>query len=127
MRLIKTIFTIFFALVWLVNGLYCKVLNGVPRHRQIVVRILGKPHAATLTTPIGLAEIGMAVWILSGIRPKWCAWYQIAIVLIMNLIEFILAPDLLLFGRTNLLVALFFVAVVYLVERIPVKPYLSSP
>lgn len=70
MRLIKTIFTIFFALVWLVNGLYCKVLNGVPRHRQIVVRILGKPHAATLTTPIGLAEIGMAVWILSGIRPK---------------------------------------------------------
>lgn len=126
MRLTKTIFTVLFALVWLVNGLYCKVLDAVPRHRQIVARILGEPQAAMLTTLIGLAEIGMAVWILSGIRPRWCAWCQIVIVLIMNLIEFMLVPDLLLFGRANLLVASFFVVVVYLAERIPVKPYLPS-
>jgi uncharacterized membrane protein YphA (DoxX/SURF4 family) len=126
MRLTKTLFVVLFALVWFVNGLYCKVLNGVPRHRQIVARILGESHAATLTILIGLAEIGMAAWILSGIKPRWCAYCQIVIVLTMNLIEFMLAPDLLLFGRTNLLVASFFVVVVYLAERIPVKSYFPS-
>ena len=30
------------AAVWLANGLFCKVLNLVPRHQQIVARILGK-------------------------------------------------------------------------------------
>ncbi len=30
------------ASVWLVNGLFCKVLNWVPRHQFIVARILGK-------------------------------------------------------------------------------------
>lgn len=119
MRPTKRILTLGIALVWLVNGLYCKVLNGVPRHRQIVARILGEPYAATLTTFIGLAEIGMAIWVISRINPRWCAYSQIAIVLIMNLIEFTLAPDLLLFGRINLLVACFFVAVVYLVDRLP--------
>ncbi|MBO0939456.1 DoxX-like family protein [Fibrella sp. HMF5335] len=126
MRLTKTIFTVLFTLVWLINGLYCKVLNGVPRHRQIVARILGAPHVASLTTLIGLAEIGMAVWIISGIKPRWCDWCQIGVVLLMNLIEFTLTPDLLLFGRINLLVALVFVTVVYLADRIPAKTYLPS-
>jgi hypothetical protein len=34
------------ALVWLANGLLCKVLGLVPRHEAIVARILG-PHAAS--------------------------------------------------------------------------------
>lgn len=33
--------TYFIALVWLVNGLFCKVLNLVPRHQEIIGEILG--------------------------------------------------------------------------------------
>lgn len=103
----------FFATVWLVNGLLCKVLDLVPRHGQIVGRILGENHASLLTVCIGLAEIGMAIWIVSGIKARWNALTQIGIVLTMNLLEFFLVPDLLLWGKFNLIFASLFVCLVY--------------
>ena len=105
--------TYFIALVWLANGLICKVLDLVPRHREIVARILGDTYAAPLTVAIGVGECLMVVWVLSGMHRRLCAWTQIALVLIMNLIEFTLVPDLLLFGRFNLLVAVGFAALLY--------------
>ena len=104
------------ALVWLVNGVYCKLMNGVPRHEQIVARILGDAYSEPLTKLIGVLEVLMAVWVLSRLWPRWAALAQIVTVLTMNLMEFTLAPDLLLFGRLNLLFALFFAAFVYFVE-----------
>ncbi len=104
------------AFVWLVNGLYCKVLNGVPRHELIVARILGSEHAHLLTKAIGFSEIGMAVWILSRIQSRLSAVVQILLVLTMNTIEFVLAPDLLLFGQSNAVFALLFAGVVYFNE-----------
>ncbi|MEC5142449.1 DoxX-like family protein [Chitinophaga sp. 212800010-3] len=103
----------FIALVWLINGLYCKLLNGVPRHELIVARILGPESAPLLTRIIGFLEILMAVWIISGIRSRWCAVLQILLVAVMNVIEFIWAPDLLLFGRINIIVAAAFISLIY--------------
>jgi len=37
-----TIVTYLIAAVWLVNGLFCKVLHLTPRHERIVARILGE-------------------------------------------------------------------------------------
>ena len=102
-----------FAAVWLVNGLYCKLLDGVPRHRLIVARILGAEHAGLLTKAIGVGECLMALWILIGIWPRLSAAAQIVLVVVMNAIEFVLAPDLLLFGRLNAVVALIYVCIVY--------------
>ena len=51
----------FIAAVWLINGLFCKVLNLVPRHEAIVSRILHTNNARLLTILIGLAEIGMVL------------------------------------------------------------------
>lgn len=102
----------FFASVWMVNGLICKVLDVVPRHREIVGRILGEDHAMALTRMIGIGEIGMAVWILSGIRSRWSAWAQISAVMGMNVIEYFAVPDMLLFGRFNIVVALAYSALV---------------
>ena len=101
------------ATVWIANGLFCKVLNLVPRHEQIVARILGDDFSRPLTILIGLSEIGMAVWILSGIKTKLNVFAQIAIVVIMNTMEFILVPDLLLWGKLNSFFALCFVITVY--------------
>jgi hypothetical protein len=102
-----------FAAVWLVNGLYCKVLDGVPRHRLIVGRILGAEHAGLLTKAIGVGECLMGVWILIGVWPRLSAAAQIVLVVVMNAIEFVLAPDLLLFGRMNAVVALVYIGIVY--------------
>ena len=45
--------TYLMALVWLINGLLCKVLMLVPRHAAIVARILGPAHASVLIRLIG--------------------------------------------------------------------------
>jgi hypothetical protein len=103
----------FIAAVWIINGLFCKVLNLVPRHQEIVARILGNDHARLITITIGLAEIAMAVWILSGIRRRLNAIAQIIIIAIMNTLEFILVPDLLLWGRFNALFAFLFILLIF--------------
>ena len=113
---IYKILTYCIASVWIANGLFCKVLNLVPRHKQIVARILGDDHSRLLTILIGLSELFMAIWILSSYKAKLNAIVQILIVATMNTLEFILVPDLLLWGKLNLLFAFLFVLVVYFNE-----------
>lgn len=108
--------TYLIASVWLINGLFCKVLNLVPRHQEIVARILGDEHSRLLTVIIGLAEIAMAIWIISRKWSRVNAVMQILIILTMNTIEFILAPDLLLWGKFNALFAFLFVILIGLNE-----------
>jgi uncharacterized membrane protein YphA (DoxX/SURF4 family) len=108
--------TVITALIWFINGLFCKILNLVPRHELIVAKILGAEYAPVLTTTIGVAEILMVIWIVSGIKSRYCAAFQIIIVAIMNIIEFTLVPDLLLFGRLNIIFAFFFIVMIYINE-----------
>jgi uncharacterized membrane protein YphA (DoxX/SURF4 family) len=106
-------FKILIALVWIANGLFCKLLNLVPRHQQIVGRILGEEHAALFTKLIGTSEVLMAVWILSNIKPRFNAIAQMVIIATMNTIEFIMAPDLLLWGHMNAVYASLFIIFIY--------------
>ncbi len=112
------------ATVWLVSGLLAKVLGLVPRHQEIVARILGPDHAGVLTRLIGLGEIGVAAWILSRLAPRWCAAVQIGLVLVMNALEAVLAPDLLLWGRWNAGFAVLFAGLVYYSEFV-LRPRLA--
>ena len=109
---------IFIALVWLIMGLGCKVMGWEPRHEEIVARILGDEFAPTLIILIGLSEVGMAVWIISGLYAKLCAWTQMILVAVMNVMEITLTRDLLLFGWMNGLVAAAFIALIYFTERL---------
>lgn len=104
------------AAVWIANGLFCKVFNLVPRHEQIVAAILGEKHSGLLTRTIGFAEIAMAIWILSGIRSKWSAVVQMAVIATMNVLEYIVAPELLLWGKMNSVFALIFIIFIYVNE-----------
>lgn len=110
----------FIALVWLVNGLFCKVLNLVPRHQEIVSKILqiDKPTATVLTILIGLSEIIMAIWIISRIMHRFNAMAQIAIIATMNILEFIFVPELLVWGKLNSFFALLFILLIYFNEFI---------
>jgi hypothetical protein len=112
------------AAVWLVNGLFCKVLGLVPRHQEIVATILGSGHAAILTRLIGLSEIVMAVWIASGYRARLNVITQVMVIATMNLLEFVLAPDLLLWGRFNLMFAFLFILLILYNEYF-LKPALT--
>jgi len=115
-KAIHNLLTYCIAAIWLINGLFCKVLNLVPRHQQIVARIVSIEYARFLTLAIGIAEMVMAIWFLSKISSKLNTWVQIIIVAIMNILEFFFVPDLLLWGKFNALFALVFIAVVYINE-----------
>ena len=112
-KTIQLIFKYLIAFVWIANGLFCKVLNLVPRHEQIVARILGNEYSRPLTILIGIFEIAMAIWFLSGIKSRLNTYAQIGIVATMNILEFFLVPDLLLWGKFNSLFAFLFILVVY--------------
>jgi uncharacterized membrane protein YphA (DoxX/SURF4 family) len=108
----KTI-TYCLATIWIANGLFCKILNLVPRHEQIVARILGNDFSRPLTMAIGFSEILMAVWILSGFKKRTNAVVQIIIIATMNSLEFIIAPDLLLWGKLNAFFAFLLILTIY--------------
>ncbi len=108
------------AAVWMINGLFCKVLNLEPRHQEIVARILGSEFSY-LTFSIGLAETGTAIWIMSGVKKRLAAIIQIAVVATMNILEFFIAPDLLLWGKWNAFFALGFIVLIFYNEFRPSK------
>ncbi|WP_313367028.1 DoxX-like family protein [Sphingobacterium mizutaii] len=112
-RVLNRLLILFFSLIWLVNGLFCKILDLVPRHQQIVAEILGETYAKSLTIAIGVGEMLMAIWIISRKFAQLSAITQILLIVTMNILEFILAPHLLLWGRLNIVFALCMAALVY--------------
>ena len=79
----------FVAIVWLVQGLYSKLLGGVPRHLAIVQSIPGLAgmRGQVVLMLVGVAEVLLAGWIVSGVRPLLCAAMQTAALLGMNAVE----------------------------------------
>lgn len=115
-QLTHKILTYIIGMVWFVNGLLFKVINLIPRHEQIVARILGAEYSRTLTFLIGVSEIIIAIWVVSGFKSRINAITQISIIATMNFMEFYIAPDLLLWGKLNSLFAFLFILVIYFNE-----------
>ncbi|RYF87499.1 MAG: hypothetical protein EOO03_10585, partial [Chitinophagaceae bacterium] len=106
----------FIAAVWLINGLLCKMLNLVPRHQEIAGQILGNEFARPFTLLIGFSEVVMAVWILSHWRSRLSTITQMIVIAAMNILEFVLVPDLLLWGKGNSIFAFLFIILIYFNE-----------
>ncbi|RYD37311.1 MAG: hypothetical protein EOP87_03795 [Verrucomicrobiaceae bacterium] len=82
--------------IWIFHGLYSKLLGGIPRHEAIVGRILGERFAHPGTMVIGVLEICLGVWAFTGWRKVYCAAVQTAAIFAMNILEILIARDLLL-------------------------------
>ena len=82
--------------VWIFHGLFSKVLNGVPRHRLIVERILGEDIGGVAVVVIGVMEILLGFWVLSGRWRRINATVQTLGLITMNALEIFLARDLLI-------------------------------
>jgi hypothetical protein len=115
-RSIHQILNYFIATIWLINGLFCKVLNFVPRHQEIVESLLDLSNGRVVTILIGISEIIMAFWILSGHMKRVSALFQIIVISTMNTLEFMLVPHLLLWGKLNSVFALLLIILIYFNE-----------
>lgn len=74
------------AAVWLYEGLWCKVL-GRERHQiQVVEAVpkLGRLLGRHFLFSLGLLEMALAAWVLSGVSPGLCAIAQTVILVTLN-------------------------------------------
>lgn len=72
--------------VWLYEGLWCKLLGQEPRQAEIVenVPFLSPGAARMFLKVLGLAEVGLGLWALSGIAPVLCALAQTILLVTLN-------------------------------------------
>jgi uncharacterized membrane protein YphA (DoxX/SURF4 family) len=72
--------------VWLYQGGWCKILRPSQRHLAIVEGLPYVPErrARGILWLIGAAEVGLALWVLTGRRPRLAAATQTAALTAMN-------------------------------------------
>ena len=73
--------------VWVFHGLYSKILDGIPRHRLIIGKILGTANAGIATKTIGLLEMLLGLWAFTEWHPVGCAAVQSTAIVAMNALE----------------------------------------
>ena len=84
------------ASVWLLFGLVFKLLGFLPRHLQIVERVVGARFAKPVLRAVALAEVTLALWMGLGRWLPACMAVQTALIAGMNTCELRYARDLLL-------------------------------
>lgn len=89
------------ALVWLYNGLWCKLLLGCPDHIEIVAGAVADLRVSTTlrlpATPVlwalGAAETALAVWVLTRRGARAAAWVQTLLLVGMNAAGLLFRPE----------------------------------
>ncbi len=99
--------------VWIFHGLYSKILDGIPRHRQIVGKILGDEWARNAVLAVGIAEVLLGMWVLSRRCPRSCAAVQTLAIVTMNTLEIFYARDLLISTSGMIALNLAFLAIAW--------------
>ena len=99
--------------VWIFRGLYSKLLHGIPRHQLIVAKVLGEKIACPATKAIGVLEVLLGLWVLSGSVPIPCAVVQTLAIVSMNTIEIALARELLISALGMVILNLGFLALIW--------------
>jgi hypothetical protein len=75
------------AAVWLYEGLWCKLLRGDPNQLRVVAAVprVGPRVGAPFLMALGVGEVALGAWALSGIAPLACAVTQTLLLAALNL------------------------------------------
>jgi hypothetical protein len=74
------------AAVWLYEGLWCKLLGRDPNQLSVVEAVprFGPRIGALFLKTLGVVEVSLGLWVLSGITPVWCALAQTLLLVTLN-------------------------------------------
>ena len=63
------------ATVWLYEGLWCKLLGCTPSQVEVVTAVprLGARFGVVFLKALGVLEVALAVWVISGVATGLCA------------------------------------------------------
>ncbi len=105
------------ASVWLYHGLVNKLLHAEPRHLAIVQSVPGFAGMTgeVVLALVGVAEVLIAVWVLSSVRPRMCAAVQTIALLAMNVTELTFAREHLLWPAMLVPINLVFLTLAWIV------------
>ncbi len=72
--------------VWLYHGLWCKVLGRCEDQLRVVEDLPGMPRALArpALVALGLVEVALSAWVISGRRPHEAARAETALLVAMN-------------------------------------------
>jgi hypothetical protein len=110
---VEVILQIVIGSVWVFHGFYSKLLNGIPRHRMIVGKILGDQVAGPAARTIGCLEVLVGVWAYSGFVRVDCAVVQTLAIVSMNTLEIAFARSLLISPLGMVILNLVFLAAIW--------------
>ena len=74
------------AAVWLYEGLWCKVFGRAPLEAQVVAKVprFGPLIGQSFLKALGVVEVVLAAWVISGIHPGVCAITEVALLVVLN-------------------------------------------
>ncbi|HZD49151.1 MAG TPA: DoxX-like family protein [Silvibacterium sp.] len=74
------------AAVWLYEGFWNKILGRAPREAQVVAAVprFGARYGQSFLKALGVVEVLLAVWVMSGIVPGTCAVVQVVLLIVLN-------------------------------------------
>lgn len=72
--------------VWLYEGLWCKLLRGEPREFEVVKAVprYGPRFGVPFLMALGVVEVAIGAWVLSGLAPLYCAITQTVLLVSLN-------------------------------------------
>jgi len=73
--------------VWLYEGLWCKILGRAKLEAQVVAAVpaIGAQFGPLLLKALGVVEVLLAAWVMSGIYPGACAIAETALLAVLNI------------------------------------------
>ena len=74
------------AAVWLYEGLWCKILGQVQSQVEVVTAVprLGPRFGLRFLKVLGIVEVAMAAWVMTGMAPAICAITQTGLLIMLN-------------------------------------------
>lgn len=74
------------AAVWFYEGLWCKLLGRLPSQLQVVKAVprLGPLFGSPFLKALGVVEVALGVWVLSGVAPGACAIVETVFLVVLN-------------------------------------------
>ncbi|MEM1205848.1 MAG: DoxX-like family protein [Acidobacteriota bacterium] len=108
------------ALVWLYNGLWCKLLGRCPDHLAIIASVfepMGFPNVIPVVT-LGIVEVFIAGNVLTGRQPRFWAGLQTFLLLAMNGVGLIFGGEHIADVASMIVHSLVLIALVWLLAAI---------
>jgi uncharacterized membrane protein YphA (DoxX/SURF4 family) len=74
------------AAVWFYEGFWCKILGRMQSQLQVVKAVprLGPLFGSPFLKTIGVLEVALGIWVMSGIAPGACAIVETMFLVVLN-------------------------------------------